>query len=122
MDLPETSASNELIHINAVVLPGGKRVSRATLYRWANKGIAKNGNIPLRLYRVGGTTYVSREEIARFIDRCNSTNGEAHLTRSPSQQDTAASLALSRLRGMGVRGLVPGDTRRVGRNPRRGTG
>lgn len=125
MALLETTDSNELIHINAVVLPGGKRVSRPTLYRWANKGIAKNGNVPLRLYKVGGATFVRRSELDRFIALCNGqadADTRAHSTRSPAQQDAAASVAMSRLAAMGVRGVVPGDTGRAGRNPRRGVG
>jgi len=127
MDLHSAADSpgqSDLIPINKIVLPGGKRLARATLYRWARNGVSCNGHVPLRLFKVGGATYVRQSDLTTFIDQCNGgaqCRVAAQVTppRSEPVRKAASDQAIALLAAEGARILA---YRVAGRNPRRNKG
>ena len=49
--------------------PNGKRVHISACYRWAGRGVH---GVKLEVVRIGGSTYTSREALARFSARLSS--------------------------------------------------
>jgi len=53
----------------------GRRVHRATVYRWAAKGV---GGVRLDVLRIGGSLFTSEQAVARFLEAQNAPHtGEA---------------------------------------------
>ena len=78
--------------------PGGKRLSLATLHRWRLHGVR---GVRLETILIGGLRYVSRESIARFIERQNA--GESPVPSiSPAQRKRQAEAAQRELARAGI--------------------
>jgi len=78
----------------------GKRVHRATVWRWHLTGLHRHGQIiRLRTVTVGCRRYTTQRWIDEFVARCN---GEPAPTASPSQRQRRAAAAMTTLAGMGV--------------------
>lgn len=60
--------------------PGGKKVHRTTLGRWASKGC--RGAV-LKTWLVGGVRYTSAEAIAEFVKHLSASSGPVRQTASP---------------------------------------
>lgn len=62
----------------------GKRVSRATVFRWALKGVK---GVKLATKKSGGTRVTTRAALRRFIEQTNAPNGDAaHAAPSARKQ------------------------------------
>jgi Protein of unknown function (DUF1580) len=78
--------------------PGGKRLALATLHRWRLHGVR---GVRLETILIGGTRYVSRESIARFIADQNANETTAPSV-SPAQRTRQAKAAQQELARAGV--------------------
>jgi len=83
----------------------GKRVHRATVWRWHLTGLHRHGQvIRLRTVTVGSRRYTTQAWIDEFLRACN---GEAPLTVSPGQRQRQADAAMQTLSAMGVGSTRP---------------
>ena len=80
----------------------GKRKSVATLWRWATRGLARDGDrVRLEAVRVGGTLMSSVPAYERFVARC-SEGLERDAPRSPAERSRASEDAARRLETLGI--------------------
>lgn len=78
----------------------GRTPHAATVWRWADKGVA---GIKLEVARVGGRKYTSAEAIQRFVDRCTEADGDATpARRTTRQRERAINAAEKRLALVGI--------------------
>lgn len=78
--------------------PNGKRVHISACYRWAGRGVH---GIKLEVIRIGGSTYTSREALARFAAALSAGTGNAHaphvIAKTRQRQIDAATTRLRNL-------------------------
>lgn len=94
-------SESEFIPINEAsqFIPG--RPHRATVWRWALKGIRRNAaTVKLNTIAVGGRRFTSKEFIAAFLLACNGDAPKPVVSDSFTRRAEAAGLTLE---AMGVR-------------------
>lgn len=57
----------------AKLVPGPRRLSPSTVYRWHSRGV---GGVKLEAVRVAGRFYTTKEAIERFLAACNETDDD----------------------------------------------
>jgi hypothetical protein len=56
----------------------GRTPATSTMWRWVLRGV--RGGIRLESFRVGGTTYTTREMVQRFIDRTSQSTATVNVS------------------------------------------
>jgi hypothetical protein len=72
---------------------GGKKLHRATAFRWAQRGVR---GVRLETARVGGTLYTSNEAVERFVERLSADPSDRPATAAPSGPSPARQRDLDR--------------------------
>ena len=60
--------------------PNGRRLHISAVYRWISRGVR---GVILESVRIGGTTYTSKEAMARFAERLNGAAIQPTYTPKP---------------------------------------
>lgn len=60
--------------------PNGRRLHVSAVYRWISRGVR---GVVLESARIGGSTYTSREAMARFAERLNGAATQPQQTLKP---------------------------------------
>lgn len=60
----------------------GRTPAASTMWRWVLRGV--RGGIRLESFRVGGTSYTTREMVQRFIERTSQSSSPVSVTVSPA--------------------------------------
>jgi hypothetical protein len=79
----------------------GRKIHRATAFRWAAKGV---GGVVLETVRCGRTKFTSEPALRRFYERLNQRGpGGASRARSPGRRQKEYERAMTDLRKLGLK-------------------
>jgi hypothetical protein len=100
--------SEELIPLTKIpdLIPSttpGRRLAFATIWRWTTYGVRGRR---LETVRIGGSSYTSREAIARFAEHpgeCDTLQAPARALRSPAQRKRDQARAAAILDRAGIK-------------------
>lgn len=76
----------------------GRRVHRATVWRWSLSGLRRNGKVvKLSTRLIGGRRYTTRVDIDRFLAECNDETAKSTADESVTRRaDSAGRMLESR--------------------------
>lgn len=110
----ELAANNSLLEERMIPLneaarllprPGGRQISKVSLWRWATKGVKSGASrVRLETIKVGGTRYTTVEAIERFAARLDPesfTDRIRQAARSTSRRRREARAAATQLKADG---------------------